>query len=169
MSQTHDLQFNPSKTVEELEAYLSEEARMTEVDPILIFDGGDHLTWDPNIYSIITRYNQLAPAAPIVIAHTSLDEYQAEALSQADRITLRIEGELREAGYYPASQDQQDVIPGVLSSRVWIKQKNAECQAALCHWVEPLHAMTSTLLSDQNEDRSFIDLAWKWLAAESPP
>ena len=45
---------------------------------------------------------------------------------------------------------------------------NAECQAALCHWAEPLHAMKFSLLADQHEDRSFIDLAWKWLLQNHP-
>ena len=162
-----ELPFDPNITSEELRAYLSNEAAMTEVDPILVFDGGDHLHWDIDTYSIITQ-KELALDPPIEIIHSSLDEYQAEVLSQVDRITPRIEGELREPGFYPVTQDQQDVIPGVLSSRVWIKQMNAKCQTALCHWAEPLCALTSSIFVDQKGERGFIDIAWKWLLQNHP-
>lgn len=104
----------------------------------------------------------------IEIIHSSLDEYQAEVLSQVDRITPQVEGELREPGFYPATLDQQDLIPGVLSSRVWIKQMNAQCQAALCYWAEPICALASSIIADRNEERGFIDLAWKWLLQNHP-
>jgi alpha-mannosidase/mannosylglycerate hydrolase len=159
--------FDPEKTIEEINAYLSKEAAMTEVDPILIFDGGDHLHWDIDTYSIITK-EELALDPPIEIIHSSLDDYQAEVLSQVDRITPRVEGELREPGFFPGTQDQQDVIPGVLSSRVWIKQMNAQCQTALCHWAEPLCALATSLFSDQKEERGFVDIAWKWLLQNHP-
>jgi hypothetical protein len=53
-------------------------------------------------------------------------------------LALSSKGELREPGR--DYDDQQWVIPGVLSSRVWIKQANAECQTLLCQWAEPLSA-----------------------------
>ncbi len=117
--------FDPQKVGEDLRAYIAEEASLTEVDPILAFDGADHIAWDPETYSILA--NDAAKLGEgFELAHTSLDAYQAEVLTQADRITPCVEGELRQPGLYPAERDQQDLIPGVLSSRVWIKQLNAE-------------------------------------------
>jgi alpha-mannosidase/mannosylglycerate hydrolase len=151
----------------DLQAFLSDEARHTQVDPLLIFDGGDHLAWDADSYALIANRIR-EPGDSLLFVHSSLDDYQAEVLAQEQRITASVEGELREPGLYPSTRDQQEVIPGVLSSRVWIKQENAACQAALCQWAEPLDVLTSALLSHPGHDRGFLNTAWKWLLQNHP-
>ena len=66
------------------------------------------------------------------LLHSSLPDYlqaiQAElALDQLPVVT----GELR-------SPKRSPLLPGVLSARVWIKQRNQVCQSLLEKWVEPL-------------------------------
>ncbi len=62
-------------------------------------------------------------------------QYLAEVVTQSGRVGTVVEGELREPG--ELAYDTQWVIPGVLSSRVWIKQRNARCESLLCAWAEP--------------------------------
>jgi alpha-mannosidase/mannosylglycerate hydrolase len=63
--------------------------------------------------------------------------------------------------------DQQWVIPGVLSSRVHLKQANNLCQALLCQWSEPLGAMSQAFLG-MEYPQGYLDLAWRWLLQNHP-
>ena len=90
------------------------------------------------------RCSALSPtrADDFELVHTSLDAYLAEMLPQAGRIGAVVDGRAARAGPR-CDDDQQWVIPGVLSSRVWIKQANADCQSLLCQWAEPFSALAS--------------------------
>jgi hypothetical protein len=63
--------------------------------------------------------------------------------------------------------DAQWLIPGVTSSRVKIKQANADCQNLLCQWAEPLSAFASAAL-DFPYPQGYLDVAWRWLLMNHP-
>jgi len=147
----------------DLDAYLRYEAEHTEIDPILLFDGGDHEEWDEAAYTAMLAY--AGQPGDFEVVHTSLDAYLAEALPQAARVGAVVTGELRDPGC--DYDDQQWVIPGVLSSRVWIKQANAECQTLLCQWAEPFSAWAHLALGIE-APQGFLDVAWKWLLQNHP-
>src|SRR5262249_39914495 len=67
----------------------------------------------------------------------------------------------------PGKQDANWLIPGVLSSRVWIKQANAQCQTLLCHWAEPMSAIANARLG-REYPKGFLDVAWRWLLQNHP-
>lgn len=146
--------FESDRCLADWNAFQRREQAATEVDPILVFDGGDHLEWDEAVHRIV--------AADPATVHSTLDLYLKEMLPQSDRIRTRIRGELREPGRELGARDRQWLIPGVLSSRVWIKQRNAACQALLCHWAEPFSAF-ARLPAD-----GFLDAAWRWLLQNHP-
>lgn len=160
----HKLETTTSSVQTDMDAYLRYEAEHTEVDPILLFDGGDHEEWDQQTYAALLRYADRS-SDDFEVVHTSLDAYLAEVLPQAARISTVVEGELREPGR--DYDDQQWVIPGVLSSRVWIKQANAECQTLLCQWAEPFSAWAHLTLG-VDLPQGFLDVAWKWLLKNHP-
>ncbi|MEJ5199786.1 MAG: glycoside hydrolase family 38, partial [Anaerolineae bacterium] len=150
-----------------LAAYLAAEDRETEVGPLLAFDGCDHQEWDRAAYAIIAeRLDQARDGFELV--HTSLDDYLAEMTPLAAQISTVVEGELREPGLYPVTTDTQWLIPGVGSSRVWIKQANAACQALLCQWAEPFSALARLAGADPMDVQGFLDVAWKWLLMNHP-
>jgi len=149
-----------------LESYLQGDAQLTEVDPILAFDGGDHMEWDPLVYAVLARRLDHSDEN-LVIKHTHLDTYLEEMLAEADKITPVVEGELREPARYPDAVDGQWLIPGVTSSRVWIKQSNAACETALCLWAEPISAFAQATLGIPYP-QGFLDVAWKWLLQNHP-
>ena len=153
--------FDARQVAENLDAFLDFEAEHTEIDPILLFDGGDHQDWDENAYNVLLE-RMAREDDRYEIVHTSLDAYLEEMLAQADRIAAVAEGELREPGRHPLNIDQQWLIPGVLSSRVWIKQQNTRCQALLCHWAEPLSALAHVALGDEYPE-GHLNVAWRWL------
>ena len=161
-----DTPFEADQVAGDLDAYLDAEAAATEIDPILLFDGGDHQEWDQDVYGVLLA-RAGRPDVRFEIVHSSLDAYLAEMLPLADRIADEVCGELREPACHPVGVDQQWLIPGVLSSRVWIKQENARCQALLCHWAEPFSALADAALGRPNPD-GFLNVAWRWLIKNHP-
>ncbi len=161
-----DLSLEQEQIWENLEAFLADEAAHTSVPPLLIFDGGDHLAWDQQVYGVVEGYRQWADA-PYTIEHTSLDAYMAELLPYADTISHEIAGELREPASMPQAEDRHWLIPGVLASRVWIKQENAACESLLLQWAEPFSAWASIALGSP-QPQAFLDLAWRWLLQNHP-
>ena len=166
----HVGQFNQTLDAKQLAAdldqWIQREAELTDVDPILAFDGLDHMEWEPIVSSVLAERNQNGNGE-YDIAHTCLDDYLAELLDQADRIETEVVGELRDPGRYPIDVDTQWVIPGVLSSRVWMKQANCQCQALLCHWAEPFAALAHAALGVEYP-QGFLDVAWRWLLQNHP-
>jgi len=160
----HDAR-DPEQMAEDMVEYLAAESQATEVSPILFFDGGDHQEWDEEAYQ--TLQTVMATRNDYELVHGSLDAYAQELVSERDQISHRLVGELREPGRTPADVDQQWLIPGVVSSRMNLKQANAECQALLCSWAEPMSALAS--LADGREyPLGFLNVAWKWLLRNHP-
>ncbi len=157
--------FDRARTEGDLDKYLEGEAPRTPVDPILAFDGGDHQGWDEDVYKVLVE-KMVSGSDKFQIVHGSLDDYLAEALGQIGRVKKVVSGELREPGRF-AAIDARWLIPGVLSSRVWIKQENAECQSLLCRWAEPFNAFAARELGVEYP-KGFIDTAWKWLLQNHP-
>jgi alpha-mannosidase/mannosylglycerate hydrolase len=156
----------PDEIETRLQAFLEEENEKTIAGPLLLFDGGDHLEWDPNAYAVLSRHlNQ--PGEKYEILHSSLESYLDGLTAVRDQIPLVVEGELREPGLYPDAVDAQWLIPGVTSSRVRIKQANAACQSLLCQWAEPVSVFAGAAL-ELPYPQGYLDVAWKWLIQNHP-
>src|SRR5579859_130830 len=158
--------FDAAQSQAALAGFLDREAQATKIEPILLFDGCDHQEWDREAYAVLAQ-RLGAPSEQYDLQYTSLDAYLADMLAEAPRIGPQVSGELREPGALPAAQDEQWVIPGVLSSRVWIKQANAACQALLCQWAEPMVALAQVALA-KTVAPGFLHAAWKWLLQNHP-
>ena len=153
--------FSPEQIAQRLEAFLDEEDVRTRSGPLLAFDGGDHMEWDPAAYAVLQQRRE-QPSGKYQIVHASLEEYIAELLSTADGIEKTLVGELRQTAHNPPEVDKCRVALGTGSSRVWIKQANARCETLLCRWAEPLASFAQAVLRIPNPD-GFLEIAWKWL------
>lgn len=156
----------PAEIEKNLQAFLEEENEKTVVGPLLLFDGGDHMEWDPGAYGVLSSHLD-RPGSKFEIVHSSLDAYLDELTAVREQIPLVVEGELREPGLYPDAVDAQWLIPGVTSSRVRIKQANAACQSLLCQWAEPLGVYAEALLG-LPYPQGYLDVAWRWLIQNHP-
>ena len=155
--------FEPSKFDDYLDDYIAHLAENSDVDDVLLFDGCDHQIWDEGVYALLTERMARDDGSHRVV-HTDLDEYMAAVLSQRERITTTVEGELRQPGLEQPGREMQCLLAGALSSRVRIKQANSACQALLCHWAEPICALARVMLGDRSPDPApFLELAWRWL------
>lgn len=153
-----------TRVASDLRSYLEYEAEHTEVNSILLFDGGDHEEWDEATYAAMLQFRD-QETDDFEIVHTSLDQYLQEVLPEAGRVGTAVDGELREAGRF--FDDQQWVIPGVLSSRVWIKQANAACESLLTQWAEPFTTFAHLALK-REMPAGYLDVAWQWLLKNHP-
>lgn len=153
-----EVPFDHDETVEKLRKYIDFEAKHTGIEPVLLFDGGDHQEWDQKVYRVLEE--AMDAGGKYRIRHTSLDEYADAMLAQRRQIRHRLEGELREPGKIYGKAAHQ--IHGVISGRVWIKQQNAHCETLLTRWAEPLPFLVHAALGEKYP-QGFLDTAWRWL------
>lgn len=149
-----------------LAAFIAAEAAATALLPILLFDGSDHLAWDPRVTEAVQAY-AADPSAPVEIVFSDLDTYLAEVLEYAESITAEAHGELREPALPPRAENEQYLIPGVLSSRIDLKLENAVCEQLLAQWAEPLAAWAH-LVAGAPDETAFLTEAWRWLLLNHP-
>jgi alpha-mannosidase len=161
-----DLPFDEARARRDLTAFLAKEAQRTTIPPVLVFDGADHLEYEEEQYRLLFSQKP-GVDFPYAVRHSSLDDYLEAVLAHAAQITDVVTGELRETGGRPNVEDMQWLIPGVLSSRVGLKQANARCQALLCHWAEPFGAIARAF-ARVNAAAGFLDVAWHWLLTNHP-
>jgi alpha-mannosidase len=162
-----EVEFDATKALADLRNYLEEEGnRNGATGPLLLFDGGDHLEQDIEHYQVLLQEAK-NPENKFAIIHSTLDAYFAEVIESFGEVSHRIKGELREPGLKPQGEDQQWLIPGVGSSRVWIKQANARCQSLLCQWAEPFSVMAAKLTGFEYPEQ-YLQVAWKWLLQNHP-
>src|SRR4029077_16597799 len=96
--------------------------------------------------------------------HSTLPTYVAavRAAVESDRPPLEtVTGELR------GGTDYANLLPGVLSARVYLKQRNAEVQALLESYAEPL-AVFASIASGARYPAGELRHAWKTLLQNHP-
>ena len=116
---------------------------------LLLGCGNDHGFPKVSITEMIEKGNKLVKDCKIL--HDSIDGF-VEALKEDIRNIKTIKGELRDHG---------TTIPGVLSSRMYLKIKNKEVSTLLERWAEPFSAF-SWILGDTYPGE-FLLRAWKLL------
>ncbi len=165
----NEIPFDKEAAVQKAVDFVLAEGARSPLGPILLFDGGDHIEIEPDVSYVIAKANEKLAELKhdIRIVHSSFDAYQAEALKEVGKIDKMLEGELRETGREPAAQDEQWLIPGVYSSRIHLKQRNATCEDELCLFAEPISAFTAKAL-DREYPLGYLNVAWKHLLDNHP-
>ncbi len=128
-----------------LEPYLS-------VPLMLMMWGSDHTPPQGELAHLVRAYNDRIDDAHIEIGSLpQLFDELTPLVSEKPPVKRR--GEFR-------SGQLSNVLPGVLSARMWIKQRTFDCEQALARWAEPL-----TLWSELLRAR----LGETWLEPPLPP
>ena len=124
---------------------LGEYAEMTAErwgdDPVLAMAGTDHNAPDPRLAAWLRR----ASSDERAITIATLDEYIREHVR--DEVSAVVTGELR-------SHVRGNILPGVLSVRLALKQRMAVAERTVDH-AERMNALWS-----QRDDSPFLSLAW---------
>jgi alpha-mannosidase len=125
---------------------------------VLLMNGSDHLPPQAELPETMRQANEWLRADHMRLQIGTLPEYISHL--PADTSALPVyQGELRSSYRAP-------LLPATLSARVWLKQRNATCEAALARWAEPVSALAWTLGADY--PAGFLDLAWKLLLQNQP-
>ena len=112
---------------------------------LLLMHGNDHTQPSPQTSAMIAALKESLKKDTIV--HSTLPAYLSAVQAEIESKPLEIptvEGELR-------SSKRHNLLPGVLSTRVWIKQRNHACETLLEKWAEPSSVWA------------------KWAAGQKPP
>lgn len=122
---------------------------------LLALNGTDHMEPWADLSRLISAARESLTDFEII--RGSLADYATSVQEEIEsrQITLDIvHGELR-------NPKRHHLLPGVASSRTWIKQLNANAQMLLEKWAEPLTAFTQG-------NASLVRLAWKYLLQNHP-
>ncbi len=107
------------------------------VHDLLLMHGTDHMAPPPDTAAAIRSAAGKLQGDRLI--HSTLPKYFAAVSAEIRSRKLElpeVAGELR-------SPKRHHLLPGVLSSRMWIKQRNRECETLLERWAEPFSAFAS--------------------------
>lgn len=161
------LSTDPEKFTQGVLRLMDSLAPYAVTDHMLLMHGTDHMQPWENLPQMLRIAEEKIPGVRII--HSNLPAYALaveEALSSGgkDRLAV-VKGELR-------NPKRHHLLPGVTSTRMWIKQRNARAQSLLEQWAEPLAAVAMNLTRSQGATlrdlRPELHLAWKYLLQNHP-
>jgi mannosylglycerate hydrolase len=134
---------------------------------ILLMNGMDHMEPFAGLPGLMTLAEERLTDLKLI--HGTLPQYVA-AVRAANPGLQAVQGEFR-------SPQRSSIIPGVLSARMWIKQRNRACETLLEGWAEPFsafaawvhsrtHAPANVPLHESNH--AFVRHAWNLLLQNQP-
>ncbi|MDY7042172.1 MAG: glycoside hydrolase family 38 C-terminal domain-containing protein, partial [Chloroflexota bacterium] len=112
----------------------------------------------PDLPALIAAANARQP--DVVLRHGTLPQHVAAVRAAAPELELR-RGEMR-------CQQRTQILPGVLSSRMWIKQRNAAAETLLEKWAEPFSVLAANLTAGTMHLQTLIWRAWDYLIQNHP-
>ncbi|MHB1416263.1 MAG: alpha-mannosidase, partial [Chloroflexota bacterium] len=124
---------------------------------LLLMNGDDHVSPQPEVPLVIEMAKRMLQDVEVV--QGTLPQFFAlvrGAVEAEGTWLATINGELRSPQFAP-------LLSGVLSTRVWIKQRNTLCEALLERWAEPFLAFAQQAGGNPGNLTSFLDLAWRTL------
>ena len=140
-------------------------AAYSAADDYLILLGTDHMEPSPHTAAAIAYADEHLPDTRVI--HSTLPGYIESIQSQIIHQEIpTVRGELRAC-------DRMHLLPGVLSTRMWIKQRNHFSQTLLEKWAEPFsvfadHFVSNTTAQTRWADRSPVEIASNRLGNVSP-
>jgi mannosylglycerate hydrolase len=136
------------------------------VTDTLIMFGTDHMEPPVNTSAAIAYADKSLPNTRVI--HATLPKFVAALQSdiQKQKLSLpTVTGELRACS-------RMHLLPGVLSTRIWIKQRNHASENLLLKWVEPFSTWQELATGHQpamlNHKSAIIHQTWRLLMENHP-
>jgi alpha-mannosidase len=133
---------------------------------ILLMQGTDHMEPVPDTPAAIAFARGKLDGDTLI--HSTLPDYlDAVRPALGDRPLPVVTGELR-------SPKRHQLLPGVLSTRMWIKQCNRACETLLEKWVEPFTTFAAYSREEEKNDPRLhraapvVRQAWRLLMENHP-
>jgi mannosylglycerate hydrolase len=152
--------FDPEAMMARAAEKVDYERARTRTGQALLMNGVDHVEPHTAIPMLVNRLSSVADQRAM---HSTLPAYVAAVRGAVERERPALEtvtGELR------SGTDYANLLPGVLSARVYLKQENAHGQTLLESYAEPLSVFAS-LLGVRYPDGE-LRYAWKTLLQNHP-
>jgi mannosylglycerate hydrolase len=127
---------------------------------LLAMNGSDHQEAMPELPRLLAAADAALPE--VEIRHGTLPQFIEAVRSASPELQVR-SGEMRDPSRAP-------LLPGVLSARMWIKQRNAACETLLTRWAEPMTAIAEVMgapLAVQQQS-ALVRQAWRYLIQNHP-
>jgi hypothetical protein len=122
--------------------------------------GGDHLPADGRLPDLLERLNREVADEGITFEQGSLAGFLDDVRRDADRVSVVWQGEGRAFGR------KAHLLPGVTSTRLYLKRLNRDAQAVLERHAEPLQALSWMLGAPY--ERSSLWAAWRLVVQNQP-
>ncbi|MBU0493397.1 MAG: hypothetical protein KKA73_04190 [Chloroflexi bacterium] len=151
------LPLDPPALRARVEAIIAGLRPLAATDHLLLMNGTDHQEAQAGLPAALVA--AAAELDGVNIVHGTLPQYR-DAVLAANPDLSTVTGELR-------SGERAPLLPGVLSARAWIKQRNAACETLLERWAEPVTAF-AWALGDHEDRRGFVWRAWRYLLENHP-
>ena len=153
---------DPAQMIERATTAIKAEAVRTAVGEVLLMNGVDHVEPHPVIPHLA---KELTAVLDTPVRHSTLPAYVAAVRSAVERhddkpLLEVIHGELR------GGEEYANLLPGVFSARVYLKQANARAQTLLEKRAEPLATFAWMLGARYPTEE--LAYAWKTLLQNHP-
>lgn len=146
-----------SEQLEQMFAFILRQEESSNPTPhLLMMNGVDHLEAQENLPLVIRKLKERY-GSEYRFVHANLAQY-VEILqhSYQSQPLGQVTGELRD-------KEKIHMLLGTLSSRVYLKQANADCHNVMEKWLEPLSAWCALTGLEEN-DREYMRFLWKlWM------
>ncbi len=151
--------FNMELAQEKIERAIQKLTPMANTDALLLMNGIDHAEPEPRIPDIIAEANRRLP--DVTLTQGTLADHLARV--RASGVTLpEFEGEFRWGRY-------SEILQGVYSTRIHLKQQNHAGETLLEKYVEPVTALAWLAGADVMDGTpDMVNLAWHWLLLNHP-
>jgi mannosylglycerate hydrolase len=129
---------------------------------VLAMQGTDHMEPRADLPRLLAAADARLEDTRVV--HSTLPRYLAAVRDELGERESRLPvicGELR-------APQRAHLLPGVLSTRMWIKQRNHACQTLLERWAEPFSAVAARLQPETLSLKPLVDRAWRYLLENHP-
>ena len=160
----------PADNLERFAGMLSEKgealAAVSAASDLLIMYGTDHMEPPPNTSEAIAYADEMLRDTHVL--HSTLPQYVRAIQTSIKKQKLELPtiiGELRDCR-------RMHLLPGVLSTRMWIKQRNHACETLLTRWAEPFTAWQENITGPQSailkNKSGILRSTWRLLMENHP-
>jgi alpha-mannosidase len=156
---TSQLRFDWELAMSQIKEVLDNLDTMANTEARLLMNGIDHAEAEPRIPELIARANEAFPGNTFVQGTLLdyLEQVRASGVALAE-----FQGEFRWGRY-------AEVLQGVYSSRLYIKQRNHKVETLLERYAEPLTAFAWLACAAPPEGtQDVLATAWRWLLKNHP-
>ena len=153
------MSFNPELAQEKIKRAIDKLTPMANTDALLLMNGIDHAEAEPRIPKIIAQANERL--ADVEIVQGTLAEHLARVRASGQTLPS-FSGEFRWGRY-------SEILQGVYSTRIHLKQANHAGETLLERYAEPLTAFSWLAGADVPPGvPDLLNLAWHWLLLNHP-